>query len=442
MKKIITDLIKENKLSSIQDILSRYNPIDLAEMLEDFKDKDLAIIFRTLTKVKAAEVFAYMPIQQQERLVSIFTDEDIGGIFDNLYADDSVDFLENMPSNVVNRILKNIDKTKRDNINNLLQYDKDSAGSIMTVEYATANKDMTVKEVIHKIRHEQIDSETIYTGYVLESRKLIGIITGRDLLLRNSDEIIGDFYCENYVSVHVNDDKEKVAHLLKKYRLIAIPVLDNENCMVRIITFDDIMSVLEDETTEDIHKMAAINSRGEEYLTTSTWTHAKHRIVWLLVLMFSASITGIIISKYEHAFAAVPLLVSFIPMLMDTGGNCGSQSSTLIVRGLSVGELETKDFLKIFFKEFKVSILVGFVLGVLNGIRIYFMYRDVNLAITVSVTLIFTIIISKLIGCTLPIIAQKLNLDPAIMAAPLITTIVDTTSIILYFKFATLIFGL
>lgn len=436
MKKIILKLINENKLSSIHDVLSHYNAVDLSEILETFESKDLAVVFRILSKQKAAEVFSCMSTSQQEKLITTFSDDEITSIFNNLYADDTVDFLENMPANFVNKVLKNIDVRKRKAINTLLQYSDDSVGSIMTVEYVSITDDMTVIDVINQIKSEKFNSETIYTCYVVEKRTLIGTISGRDLLTRAYDEKVINFYSDNIISINVSDDKETAAMLLKKYRLISIPVVDDEGYMLGVVTFDDVLDVIEDEATEDIHKMAAINSNGDEYFKTSIFSHAKHRIMWLLVLMFSSTITGLIISKYEVAFATVPLLVSFIPMLTDTGGNCGSQSATLIIRGLSIGELKPSDCFRILVSEFKISSLIGLCLSFLNGLRIYLMYQDILLALTISLTLLFIIIVSKLIGGLLPIIAVKFKLDPAIMAAPLITTIVDATAIILYFKFA------
>lgn len=312
----------------------------------------------------------------------------------------------------------------------------------MTVEFIEFTKEMTVADALAKIKRVGIDSETVYTCYVVENRKLIGIVSAKSLMLSDSDVPIKDIMKTEFIYAYTSDDKEDIAKKMKKYDLIALPVLDVENCIVGIVTFDDAIDVLTEETTEDMQKMAAIVANDKPYLTTSVWEHARSRIVWLLILMFSATLTGSIISNYEHAFEVMPVLVSFIPMLMDTGGNCGSQSSTLIIRGLAIDEIKFSDFFKVVFKEFRISIVVGIVLGLANGIRIVVLNHDVYLAIVVSVSIIVTVMISKFVGCVLPIIAKRLKMDPAIMAAPLITTIVDTLAIMVYFSIASQIFNL
>lgn len=442
MKTTLYDLIREKRYREVREELSHLNPVDVAAILEELDEETAALVFRMIKKDEAAEVFSYMDNDQRQYILKILSKQEIKDLFDDMFADDAADFLGDLPSNVVTKLLENVEKDTRSRINQLLRYEEDSAGSIMTVEFIELYRDMTVQDALAKIRRVGIDSETVYTCYVVDRRKLIGIVTAKDLMINGSDRLIGDLMEEDFISVKTTDDREEAAKLFRKYGLIAIPVLDSEGCIVGIVTFDDAIDVLTEETTEDMNKMAAMGSSDESYLKTSAFTHAKHRIVWLLVLMLSSTITGEIIARYENTFAAVPLLVSFIPMLMDTGGNCGAQSSTLIIRGLAVDELKFSDIFRVMWKEFRVSILVSAVLAVANGARIYLMNSDMKLAFVVSAALVGTVIISKLIGCTLPILAKKIKLDPALMAAPLITTIVDTFSIIIYFNIATRMFNL
>lgn len=442
-KKVLMTLLEEKKYKSIHEVLSVYNPVDLAELLSELDAQDLALVFRMIEKAKAAEVFAYMDNDQREQLIHTFTTEEVRYIFDSMAADDAVDFLEDMPANVVTHLLEQVDKDTRTAINQLLQYPEDSAGSIMTVEFIELHEDMTVGQALDKIRRIGIDSETVYTCYVVDRHKLVGIVTAKDLMIHPADTRISQLMTDQFLSVRTTDDQEFVANQFRKYGLIAIPVIDSEGCIVGIVTFDDAIDVLTEETTEDMHKMAAMTSNHEEaYLKTSVFQHAKSRIAWLLILMLSATITGSIITQYENAFAAIPLLVSFIPMLMDTGGNCGSQSATLVIRGLAVGELHFADTLRIVWKEFRVSLMVGAVLAAANGVLIFLRYRNASMAFVVAVSLVLTILVAKMTGCLLPIFAKKCRLDPAIMAAPLITTVVDTCSIIIYFRIATAIFVL
>lgn len=441
-KQILLTLLEENKLKLIHEELSKYNPVDLASLLSELDEEKLVIVFRLLDKEKAAEVFSYMDNDLRQTLIKTLSKQDIKTIFNSMYADDAVDFLSDIPANVVTQLLEGVDNEIRADINYLLQYSEDSAGSIMTVEFIELHPTMTVKQALDKIRKVGIDSETVYTCYVVEKHRLLGIVSAKDLMINDSETLVKNLMKANYVSINTTDDRETAANLFRKYGLLAIPVVDSEGCIVGIVTFDDAIDVLTDETTEDMQKMAAMTANDAPYLKTSVWKHAKHRIMWLLILMFSATITGTIISRYENAFAIIPLLVSFIPMLMDTGGNCGSQSSTLIIRGLAVEELHFSDTLKIIWKEFRVSMIVGITLAVANGLRILLQYKDIKLACVVSLSLVGTIVIAKLVGGILPILAKKFKLDPAIMAAPIITTIVDTFSIIIYFHFATLIFNL
>lgn len=443
MKKEKLIQILENKhYKTVQTIFQSMNEMDIASFLEALDKKDCAIAFRLISKNKASKVFASMSTSMQADLIELFSESELKELLDVLYMDDTIDILEDLPANVVTRLLENIDPKKRKIVNKFLKYPEDSAGSIMTIEYVSLKKEMTVKDALEHIKETGIHKETIYTCYVTENKKLLGIISAKSLITNDDDVKIIDLMNTNIISVQTHTDQEIVAKLFRKYDLIAMPVLDCEECMVGIVTFDDVMDVIIDETNEDMSKMAAIEPNEKTYFETSVWQHAKHRIVWLLVLMFSATITGSIITKYENAFQAVPLLVSFIPMLMDTGGNCGSQSSTLIIRGLALGEIKFKDFFKVLFKEFRISFIVGSILALANGLRIFIQYQNLNIAIVIALSLIIVVILSKLIGCMLPLCANKVGLDPAIMASPLITTIVDTCSILVYFNIAVQIFNI
>ena len=440
--KRLTELLNEKKYAQIKEMLSEMNSIDLADLLEQFPDDSMVVLFRLISKETAAEVFANMPNDMQQTLISTFTEKELKEIFEYMYMDDTVDILEEMPANVVEQILNVTDKETRSRINELLRYPQDSAGSIMTVEYVDLKKTMTVRQALDKIKKVGIDQETIYTCYVIENKKLLGIVTAKSLMLSDEDTLIETLMETHIISVNTHMDKEEVSKLFHKYHLIAIPVVDTENCMVGIVTFDDAMEVYEDEMNEDISLMAAVQPSDDSYFETSVFNHAKHRILWLLVLMLSATITGTILSNYEKMIASVPLLVSFIPMLMDTGGNCGTQSSTLVIRGIATDEIQFRDLFRVAFKEAQVSLLVGLALAVVNGIRILLMYQDPMLALLLGITLMATVFMAELIGCVLPLLAKKVHLDPAIMAAPLITTIVDTFSIMIYFGVATMLLGL
>ncbi|MDC7290805.1 magnesium transporter [Blautia schinkii] len=441
-KNIFMELLAKREFKAVRSILDVMNAIDTASLLSELKDKELAQAFRLIPKDKAAEVFANMSNTMQSYLINVFTEKELKELLDDMFMDDTVDLLEELPANVVTRILETVEPEKRSQINILLHYPDDSAGTIMTTEYVDLRRWMTVGQALAHIREVGIHKETIYTCYVLESRKLIGIVTAKDLLTADNNTTIEELMETEIISVKTSDDKEEVGRLFSKYDLLALPVLDVSSRMVGIVTVDDAMDVVVDEATEDITLMAAINPSEKPYFDTSVLQHAKNRIVWLLILMLSATITGTIITKYENAFEAIPILVSFIPMLMDTGGNCGSQSSTLIIRGIALGEIEFRDIFRVMFKEFRVSLAVGAVLALANGIRILLMYKNASLALVIAISLVATIILSKLIGCILPLLAKKVRLDPAIMAAPLITTLVDTCSILIYFKIATLVFHL
>lgn len=441
-KENFIQLLSSKEYKKAQSVLTQNNAIDNAKLLESLDPKDCAFAFRLIPKDEASKVFSCMSSSMQAYLVDLFTQSELKEVIDSLYMDDTVDLLEDLPANLIKRILATVDPQKRNIINKLCKYPEDSAGSIMTIEYVSLRKEMTVQEALDHIKATGIHKETIYTCYVLENKKLLGIVSAKSLITSNRDTKIEKLMNKNIISVQTHTDQEEVAKLFRKYDLIAMPVLDSENCFVGIVTFDDVMDVMIDETNEDISKMAAIEPNEKGYFETTVWQHAKHRIMWLLILMFSATITGSIITRYENAFQTVPLLVSFIPMLMDTGGNCGSQSSTLIIRGLALGDIKFKDLFRVIFKEFRISLIVGAILAVANGLRIFIQYQNPQIAIVVALSLAVVVILSKFIGCVLPLFANKVGLDPAIMASPLITTIVDTCSILVYFNIAVHIFNI
>ena len=441
-KEIFVKLLAQRQFKAVRSILDVMNEVDIASLLSDLDDKELALAFRLIPKDKAAEVFANMNHSMQTYLVEMFSEKELKELLDDLYMDDTVDLLEELPANLVNRILNTVDQADRTLINQLLNYPDDSAGTLMTTEYVDIRETMTVAQAMAHIKETGIHKETIYTCYVTDQRRLLGIVSAKDLMTTADDVLIRDLMQTEIISVSTHTDKEEVAQLFTKYNFLALPVLDQDERLVGVVTFDDAMDVMVDEATEDITKMAAMSPSEKSYFETSVLAHAKHRIAWLLILMFSATITGTIITRYENAFAAIPLLVSFIPMLMDTGGNCGSQSSTLIIRGIALGEIQFSDLFRVMFKEFRVSLIVGVALALANGIRILIMYKNAGLALVIGLSLVATIVISKLIGCVLPLIAKKLHMDPAIMASPLITTLVDTCSILIYFNIATQVFQL
>jgi len=420
------------------------NVVDIASLLEELEEEKMLIIFRLLPKDISAEVFSYMSNEQQQYIIEVITDKEIQTITDRLFLDDTVDILEEMPSNVVKKILKNTTKQKRQLINLFLKYPENSAGSIMTIEYVDLKKEMKVKDSLEYIKQIGVDKETVDVCYVInKNRKLEGVVSLRKLVLTDGDIVIKDIMDTNFISIPTNADQEEIASLFKKYNLLAMPVVDKENRLVGIITIDDIVDVIEQENTEDFQKMAAMTPTDEEYLKNKVFTLAKHRIGWLLLLMISATFTGHIISKYEEVLQSVVVLATFIPVLMDTGGNAGSQSSTLVIRGLTLGEIEAKDILRVLWKEFRVSVIVGLVLSLVNLARIYYFEKvDFMVSFTVSISLFFTVIMAKIVGGALPIIAKKLKFDPAIMAGPLITTIVDTFALMIYFSFATRFLGI
>ena len=439
---IFVKLLQQRQFKAVRSILDVMNEVDIASLLCGLNDRALALAFRLIPKDKAAEVFSNMETSMQTYLVEIFSEKELKELLDDLYMDDTVDLLEELPANLVNRILDAVSASDRSLINQLLDYLEDSAGSIMTTEYVDLRETMTVAQSMAHIKQTGIHKETIYTCYVTDKRKLTGIVSAKDLMTSDDEMLIRDLMETEIISVNTHTDQEAVTQLFTKYDLLALPVLDQDGRMVGIVTFDDAMDVMVEEATEDITKMAAMSPNEKTYFETSVFDHAKHRILWLLILMFSATVTGTIITKYEDAFAAIPLLVAFIPMLMDTGGNCGSQSSTLVIRGIALNEIQFHDIFRVIFKEFRVSLIVGTALALANGARILLMYGNAPLALVIGLSLIGTVILSKLIGCVLPLFAKKIGLDPAIMASPLITTLVDTCSILIYFNIATLLFKL
>ena len=434
---IILEKLENREFKEIKEILEDMHPVDVAEMLEEMEDKQMILVFRLLQKDEAAETFTEMNIDTRQVLLNALSDSEIKEVMDEMYLDDTVDVLEEMPANVVDRLLMMTDEETRKQINTLLNYPEDSAGSIMNVDYIAFSKDMTVEDAILKIRQVGLNRETIYTCYVLEKRKLIGAVSLKELLTSGDNRTIEEIMEDNVLYVNTHDDQEEVVNLISKYNLIAMPVVDTDMRMVGIVTVDDAMEVMEEEATEDISKMAGIVAPSEEsYFDTTIWEHAKSRFPWLLFLMLSATLSGLVLGHFETTILAMPILNTFVTMLTGTGGNCGSQSSTLVIRGLATEEIEFKDIFRVMLKEVAVALVVGTMLAVVNGIRIAIMYKNIELAITLGITLIFTVVIAKTIGCVLPLVAKKCGLDPALMAAPLITTLVDATTILVYFTIA------
>ncbi len=435
---LIEQMLQDKNFKGLKDQLAQLYPMDIAEVFDDLSAEDCVILFRLLQKDQAAEVFSYLSPQSQKDIVGAIHVSLLNYIFNELYFDDKIDFLEDMPANFVKKLIAAAPPEERGLINQFLNYPENSAGSLMTIEFADLNKHMTVKEALARIKRTAVDKETIYTCYVLDdTRRLEGIVSLRRLVLAEEDQIISEIMTEDVVLCGTNDDQEEVADLFKKYDLMAIPVVDSEQRLVGIITIDDIVDVIEQENTEDFLKMAAMAPSDDAYLDTGVFTLAKRRIAWLLVLMISATFTGGIISHYEELLSSVVVLTAFIPMLMDTGGNSGSQSSTLIIRGIALGEISLQDWPKVLGKEFRVSLITGVILAAANFLRMMLIGKA-NLAVmlTVSVTLICTVVLSKLIGGILPIAAKALKMDPAIMAGPLITTLVDAIVLFIYFGVA------
>ncbi|MDR2767937.1 MAG: magnesium transporter [Treponema sp.] len=446
MEEQILDLINQDHIPVVKlySLFADMNAADIAEIFQNIDHKKAVQIFRLLPKGMAADVFAYIEPEEQQIIVEALTDNEVSDIINKLFVDDAVDLIEEMPADVVNRVLQKVDAEKRKMINQILQYPEDSAGSIMTTEYVELRENNTVAEAFAHIRSTGINKETIYTSYVIRTgRLLVGVVSAKDLMLADPGQTIGDIMDHNFVTAATTDDQEAVTALFRKYSLLALPVTDKDQHLVGIITVDDAVEVIDEENTEDFEKMAALTPSEEPYLKTNIIKLTRNRILWLLVLMLSAMFTGSIIAGFEDMLALLPALVVFIPMLMDTGGNAGSQTSTLVIRGMALGEIGIGDILRVLGRELCIALLCGLGLGVINYVRIYFMYgRSSSLSITVSLTLVITVMIAKCIGCMLPILAKKCRVDPAIMAAPLITTIVDGTSLAVYFLIAKLMFHL
>ena len=440
-KEQVEELLEKREFKELKELLETMHPVDIVEILEDIEQRQMILIFRLLAKEEAAEVFTDMNSDMREYLINALTDSELEEVMDEMYLDDSVDVLEEMPANVVDRLLSVTDEETRQKINALLQYPEDSAGSIMNVEYISLRKEMTVEDAILKIRQVGINRETIYTCYVTEKKKLIGAVDVKDLLTAGESRLIEEIMDENVLCARTLDDQEEVASKIRKYGLVAIPIIDHENCLVGIVTVDDAMLVMQEETTEDISMMAGVSPNEDSYFGTSVFQHAKNRSLWLMLLMLSATVSGEILAHYEKAMAAMPVLITFIPMLMGTSGNSGSQSSTMVIRGLAVGEIQFKDFFRVVFKEIRVALIVGVLLAIVNGVRVYLIYdQDLTLAIAIGITMIAIVCMAKCVGCTLPLLAKKIGLDPALMAAPLISTIMDTCTILMYFAIITALY--
>ena len=447
----LVKLLDEKKYFSLRDVLTTMNPADIAAVFDELDESRLPLMFRLLPKELAAETFVEMEPDPQELLIRGFSDSELKEVIDELYVDDAVDVVEEMPANVVQRILTQAEPEMRKQINEILRYPEDSAGSIMTTEYVSLRPAMTVEEAILRIRRTGIDKETIYTCYVTHGHKLIGLVTVKDLLLCEDDEAtIESIMQEHVIAVNTLDDKEQVAQMFSKYNFLALPVVDTEFRLVGIVTFDDAMDVMEDEATEDIEKMAAMLPSEHPYLRSSPFEIWRNRMPWLLLLMISATLTGYVITRFENALTFLPCLTAFIPMLMDTGGNSGSQSSVTIIRSISLGEIEFRDLLRVMWKEIRVAVLCALVLAVACFGKVmlvdHLLLGDesvtATVALVVSLSLAVTVCLAKLIGCTLPLLAKKIGFDPAVMASPLITTIVDFLSLLVYFRFAVAILGL
>lgn len=437
-------LLQEKKYQDIKEILGEMNPADIAFAIEELPKEQALLLFRLLSKETAAETFVFFDFDTQEKFISAFTESELHEVIDELYFDDTVDIIEEMPANVVTRILKHTDAETRKIINQVLKYPKDSAGSIMTIEFVDLKRNMTVEDAFKRIRRTGVDKETIYTCYVTDDqRRLIGVVTVKELLLHDMNDMIEEIMETNTISVNTLEDKEFVAQQFDKYDFLAIPVVDTENRLVGIVTIDDAIDVIQDENTEDIEKMAAISPSDKPYLKTGVWETWKKRIPWLLLLMISATFTGKIIQHYESALGTYVILTAFIPMLMDTCGNAGSQSSVTIIRGLSLNEIGFRDIFKIIWKEFRVAVICGLTLAAANFVKLMVLDRvSLTVAAVVCLTLLTTVILSKLVGCMLPIFAKKMKFDPAVMASPFITTIVDAISLLVYFEIASLLLSL
>lgn len=441
-------LLEEKKYSTLRDILTTMKPYDIAAVFEELQDEKLPILFRILPKELAAETFVEMDEDTQQFLIHGFSDSELKEVVDELFVDDAVDLIEEMPANVVKRILRQADKETRRQINELLKYPEDSAGSIMTTEFISLRPDMTAEMAIKRIRRTGVDKETIYTCYVNDdNNRLIGITTVKDLLLAEDDDLVRDMMEENVISVHTLADQEEVAQMFSNYDFLALPVVDNEMRIVGIVTIDDAIDVIQEETTEDIEKMAAVLPSDKPYMRTSVWGIYKKRVPWLLILMLSATFTSTIISSFDSMLASVIILSSFIPMITGSGGNAGSQASVSVIRALSLGEIEFKSMFTVLWKELRVAVLCGLTLAAANFIKL--MLFDLRghdnafvIALVVSLTLVGTIVMAKIVGSSLPLLSSKIGLDPAVMANPLISTVCDSLSLLIYFGVASMLLHL
>ena len=440
----IKELLETKQYTRLRQYLAELNDADIAGLMDELEEEELLKVFRILPKDLAADVFSYLDLDNQHMIITSLTDREAANIINNLMADDAVDMLEEMPANVVKKLLANATPEVRRDINHLLRYPEDSAGSIMTVEYVDLKEALTVDQAIERIRKVGVDSETINICYVLDAqRKLVGTVALRYLLLSQGDEIIGDIMHENVISINTLMDQEEVARQFKKYDFTSIPVVDNENRLVGIITVDDIVDIMEEETTEDMEKMAAIVPSDKPYMKTGVCETFKKRIPWLLLLMISATFTGHIITSFEEALSVYVALTAFIPMLMDTGGNAGGQASVTVIRGLSLGEIEYRDVPRILWKEIRVAVLCGVALAAANFVKLMLLDRvGLYVALVVCITLAVAVLMAMIVGCLLPIVAKRIGFDPAVMASPFITTIVDALSLLVYFQVATMILGL
>ncbi|SFP62111.1 magnesium transporter [Oscillibacter sp. PC13] len=447
----IEDYIIRKRYAELRDLLVPMEAPDIAQLCEDLEEEKLPLVFRLLPKELAAEVFVELDSNQQELLIQGFSNTELKEVLDELYLDDTVDIVEEMPAIVVKRILRHSDPEMRKSINEILKYPEDSAGSIMTTEFVDLKETMTVEDALKRIRRTGPDKETINVSYVIDDgRHLIGLVSIRTLLLAEDDDVIGDVMERHIISVQTLDDQESTARTLSKYGFLALPVVDTENRLVGIVTVDDAMDVLQDEVTEDIEKMAAMLPSDKPYLKTSTLETFKARIPWLLLLMISATFTGQIIASFENALAAATILTAYIPMLMDTGGNCGSQASVTVIRGLSLNEIEFSDIFRVIWKEIRVAVVCGATLAAANFVKLMLVDRmlfhnplvTIPVAAVICCTMVCTVLCAKLVGCTLPLLAKRIGFDPAVMASPFITTIVDAISLLIYFQFASAILGL
>lgn len=438
---VIRELLETKQYTTLRQKMADMNTADVAAVMEEMEEEELLKIFRFLPKSIAADVFSYLEVDNQQMIITSLSDREAANIINNLMADDATDLLEEMPANVVKKLLTNANAETRRDINHLLRYPEDSAGSIMTVEYVDLKEDMTVEDAIARIRQVGVDSETINICYVLDSKRtLVGTVALRYLLISPPDAIIGEMMHENVIFINTMMDQEEVARQFQKYDFTAMPVVDNENRLVGIITVDDIVDILQEEATEDIEKMAAIVPTDKPYMKTGVFETWKKRIPWLLLLMISATFTGSIITSFEDALSVCVILTAYIPMLMDTGGNAGGQASVTIIRGISLDEISFKDIFKIIWKEARVALLCGVTLGAANFVKLLLFDRvTIAVAAVVCLTLIAAVLIAKIVGCTLPMLAKRIGFDPAVMASPFITTIVDALSLLIYFRIATII---